>query len=1544
MESADTSKLIAALEEMLHGRGWQIQSVAPSYIVATQSEATQQVAWVDADAELPEIEVSLIVRVRNDSRSFDRPSNGWASWDSILKQSSPVARSKRRSSPNAVEARLVRDLLLSGELRSVAPAPAAPSTSDEKRSADIYWLAGEDDSAAINSAKVTLGDFFGAERLDPVASFPSGRGMIFAHGPDLDLRPVAEVGVIARLKHDLADDDKPFVAPIALGADEVAARGIENAMGTAFWEVTGISHANSLSSKLAQLGYVRLFVFDVHRLRTETYLDPNTSLLGDVMGACPSANLNLFCRRSHVLQSGLKPPVDGRVAVSDPWRFSAVRAVGERFLLDERLAIVSCAALDDPTAWARLLEAEASEHAAEIAELTGGRLSQVEARLVLQSLAVEWEAYGELLDRNDFHKSIFDAVAEGERKRAETIAFSGVAAAVASNFQNVAGRGVGFRSDRLVVYLLARDLCDAILIFDAARATPHSGSRLAALRIKLSDVRYPDEALEVAMEMIWHRQRAGVSGLVATLLRQFNLTQDIGGSRDRDAQRIHENLFSLLFAAVDVAEKQGLSRTDFLRSAAPESLFLHGLALPQAVFRDVDLEKWRFTDCNLRRAVFFNAKMKEIGLTDCNLSGSVFFGGSFRSILLTGSNLSGAWFRDVAGMFVDFTEGDSLPDGSLKGSIWMAAGIADEAPAGLLNTMRKWGATPEGLSVQQPGGDVTGAVERGSLPMEIWRAVLGTSERALRHLTIEDDKPSLRSLAAVKSMNPEGAPVLVRTIAVKGVAPKYWNTMRLSNSGELILCREQCQSPHVVLRTSAKAMVDGCARQTAAGIDYWFVAASIVPPKGKGVSRESSWQFQRARASVASGDVQVESSHTAVLPNGLLPTCVELVDLGGSTPHAIVGGQDGSIWALPVEAGDAVRIAAGQTGRGQAVAVGFMPGAFVLVHAHFGGLVVGERLMPTDEGGLRSTEVFRFRTAVGKPFEIVPIEIGQQFLLVGEIAKGAGDALCVLFSAAGAVSAVFSRPIPYDPSVDPTQTDFRDISLLASRDSVIDTQQRLGRYASVSLGGWVNPFRQETVGLAVQAAAGAGRLDRVLRDNDGDWFRQASVSIVDGDGELLGEFSEKDLEVTVHDNRLDVVAPTYLISGASQVTANLSVGYRRAGSQPAARVYPFDLSVTTVDNPFDTSGRPVIDEGFWGRRELLDQCEKDMLAGNHIVVRGARRMGKTSLLQSLAARLRAKGRLSVAISLLGMQNVKTDFASAIAREIERTIPNEFGRALAAPLRAVSGRTELAPVYAEIGQLAERAGWPKPFALIIDEWGVVSNRASQSTWDSSFLVDLGERIHQGKTGPENPVAFCLSGTPADFVHENLTGQSDPYRSGMPWYDIGPISRDELRDGVLPLLAARRVGVQSADDLITKLYEWSSGDAHAASLLMRHAFEAAQSRGRENILIGADDIARPDAVDALRQHYSIHRSAVLSQLSAPSLNKLAEIAMRTPEVFASADGMLVPSVRHDPMQLRVFDDAGFRRCITVGRDGQFAVWLPRGMTLDIIDYAGGGNAGT
>ena len=354
-----------------------------------------------------------------------------------------------------------------------------------------------------------------------------------------------------------------------------------------------------------------------------------------------------------------------------------------------------------------------------------------------------------------------------------------------------------------------------------------------------------------------------------------------------------------------------------------------------------------------------------------------------------------------------------------------------------------------------------------------------------------------------------------------------------------------------------------------------------------------------------------------------------------------------------------------------------------------------------------------------------------------------------------------------------------------------------------------------------------------------------------------------------------------------------------------------------------STGRWVSGDDFFGRSNELETLEQRVRDGNHIVLSGQRRMGKTSLLRELGRRLEDDGWIYLFMDVEGASCAEDAIADmAEAAHPYRAIVSRFGvwmrrwlgdrvEEVGAAQFRIKVRAGLdAGSWRRYGErlLLDCAGQDRPVLLVIDELPIFLKRMLMADGDAGrvdeFLSWL--RATFQRLGPDGPVVIVSGSIGLEPLVRRL-GIPDRINYFSP-YRVGPWSREESIKCLERL--ARSYALPLGDGVAEAVYDaLGVGVPHQVQSFFARLREFALMRGRERVSV--DDVARvyrTELLGASGQNDLVHYETRLKEALDPDSHSLAmEILAEaaTQGVFGKgAQGCL------EALYSKVLDDAGYR----------------------------------
>lgn len=261
---------------------------------------------------------------------------------------------------------------------------------------------------------------------------------------------------------------------------------------------------------------------------------------------------------------------------------------------------------------------------------------------------------------------------------------------------------------------------------------------------------------------------------------------------------------------------------------------------------------------------------------------------------------------------------------------------------------------------------------------------------------------------------------------------------------------------------------------------------------------------------------------------------------------------------------------------------------------------------------------------------------------------------------------------------------------------------------------------------------------------------------------------------------------------------------------------------------------PVTDpDGFFGRKQELREIYLSVVEGQHILIVGDRRMGKTSLLTQLRKMFESPF-ISVYVDL----EVAFGRAEAILNEILRRVVSAL---VPAELISAKSWNNFSLTYASdfdkaLDSILREAKEKLPtikFVLILDEAEAIFQAGAQ-------VADVLRATLQ----ENRDVVAVLAGTRRVLGHEG-TSVTSPLLNTFKVLFLKPLTEEETT--FLITETAKQVGVQLTPDALARIYELSGGMPLECQMIGREVLRTAQDKGETKIDIQDVDDVIPDLLD-------------------------------------------------------------------------------------------------
>jgi WD40 repeat protein len=286
----------------------------------------------------------------------------------------------------------------------------------------------------------------------------------------------------------------------------------------------------------------------------------------------------------------------------------------------------------------------------------------------------------------------------------------------------------------------------------------------------------------------------------------------------------------------------------------------------------------------------------------------------------------------------------------------------------------------------------------------------------------------------------------------------------------------------------------------------------------------------------------------------------------------------------------------------------------------------------------------------------------------------------------------------------------------------------------------------------------------------------------------------------------------------------------------------------TRNDPYD-EGVPIKDETwFYGRRELMERLPATLRQGQHAGIFGIRKVGKTSLLNQLADRLRR----NTAVVLLDCQGFEAN-ADEYFRAILEGIRGELKRRLVRALPAARG--SFREQFLALRAAWQAAGSREVFVLILDESDQFfpDRRKADSAKTLSEAVRLFGAL-RALAQEQGALSLLFCAYRADVNRQNLLGVEageNPMHMSMQESFLKFLLREEARAMVREI--GRWKEIEWTDGAIDESYEWCAGHPLVTRLF---ASDACERGARKRI----DRRRVAEVAEAIERDFRKHRIGV------------------------------------------------------------------------------------
>jgi hypothetical protein len=1359
--------------------------------------------------------------------------------------------------------------------------------------------------------------------------------------------------------------------PLYLSATDVRVLGLDRAFWEAGRHATGLALSSELTTLLIELGYFHIYMPDIGSLRTDYDLDPNTQHIGEIFAAAgQSGSFTMGCERELVFQG----PVLGEAGAEEPFK-----TLGIRFFNASRLTLFDTGSLPEDRVQAEL----AGWH--EFAEVQAERISRISESCLspreMSEVLIRLGAIDNLVSGAGFSESDLErtlrTVLRGERLRPGNVRSAVAAVTNSGLFRPLAGGQLTIRSKVFATWLVSDG------VFKALKALCYQ-TDCAPLDRALETANLPGSALQWALAM---GPDTFVKDIMEAIPRSLLDHRFREGGEPNESTLI-ENLWSLLLAiAARVHARGGVQKgADVISELCGQVVKVRSLAMPQACFSGLNLTGWSFEDCRLRNASFLDCNLQNANMKDCLLSGATFercdFGSRSAEVnfnSFAGSDISGADFKACSGLSELFDVKGDAARKLLERSIWTASSVVFDAGEDDKETISRAHAASRAVgdtSATAAGVKVMQLLKNGSYSAEEtpWPA---SAARSFAHAQW-GERP-----VTVKTPDAE-AGLLVPKAEFVALLEKHFKsgkgtTPPAGTEWKAVSCLNESLDDQLFMAIDNEGHVwhahvkEGCC--TWRLLDFPLATGlAIARQRDGGVIAAIAHVSVADKATIATLDSSgvARDSHKIDLPfvGDMSAMCwTEVQREGRSYSELLVGPQGGGAFVVHLS-GDKWRVTPfqGELSFTTINSFGYSPRENIAIACAQGGRVLGYRNI---EAG-RMEPLFSFHTAHEWFADVAMLNHQGQMLVAGltggeiKVKPMERSVLWALVQPFGNVVTIVSRS-PVKAQIEPP--------IKLGEDSDRARQMLIGAQSRHALEVWkslyslrpekesieVSPILNSEVDFVLsipQPYEGRLELPESFDDPAGNRFRSIELVIKgkvpnDETREFERQYTEAELDLIVcSGNQLRVRWTGQFNRKVRSEKAILTVSYPSADENRGKKqTWPFELQVEWEDNPFVSSGEPVLDDQFFGLDEEIADVVQAIQLGNNVIVRSSRRSGKSSFVRKVAQELRAGDRARVAVVVSG-NDIATD--GTIFRSIRKSLGRigEQGKSDYRELAALDlPLDDEVMAFKMLADTAVRRGHEPPFTVFVDEWGYLKDVIGPTLANSADELRMAG------------VALCLTSTPSDFRNADSASQSNDYRFFSHKLDIGRLREDALRRLVLRPLEKRMYKID--EEVVQAVVRLSSGAPHDANILMHHALLAAkeESASRSNgdgssqgvhihlhHLLPRSGREETDALKNLEQKYIDLQEFLIAKLE-PNDRELV-LSLAGPDCFPTVeDPNPPPTAKWDTEPLgipltgrdghawrTVFAEAGYRVALAEGEKtdngitpgpSAYKLWIPWGM---------------
>jgi len=342
-----------------------------------------------------------------------------------------------------------------------------------------------------------------------------------------------------------------------------------------------------------------------------------------------------------------------------------------------------------------------------------------------------------------------------------------------------------------------------------------------------------------------------------------------------------------------------------------------------------------------------------------------------------------------------------------------------------------------------------------------------------------------------------------------------------------------------------------------------------------------------------------------------------------------------------------------------------------------------------------------------------------------------------------------------------------------------------------------------------------------------------------------------------------------------------------------------------LQGPHFPVGGPVPADDLVGREAYMRQAAQRLLEGEHLLIAGPRRIGKTSVILEVLRRLRKRGAVTAYVDCLGATDLRglgERLAASLLASLEgRETAFDDARALARGTRA-AGRIRAEHLELALAVLRERSA-QRAFEVALDLPRAVAARGGKRV-----VVALDEFQAAGRLGArvfdvmrarfqaQRGVAYAFLGSEEGILEELFSEKGHAfYRFAVPidLADAGGhrfgISPDDWLEYIRAKFAAKKIAIDDAS--VDRLLDATGGHPQDTMQVCAALYYLMRDAGQRTVTADHVAIAYEQALRELERPFALHWTELGAQKYLQAVAKrIAEGAV----LYAGESGIPRPEV--------------------------------------------------